>query len=246
MRAIGYVRVSTENQVGEDAFGLETQREAIAKYCLGNGLDLIEIYEDPAVSGSIEPLSWPGMADVLGTLRTGDIERLVVYKLDRLARDLYLTLWLEKEVRKFGAEVVSVTEPYRWDDPTQKLLLNIIMSFSEFEKSLIASRLSGGRKTKARGGQHAGGRAPIGYSADKALILDPIKALAVKRVFELRETGLSLQGVADQMNAEGYTTKAGRRFKKMQVKRILDRESLYRGQYRYAGIESQGRHEAIL
>lgn len=110
------------------------------------------------------------------------------------------------------------------------------MSFAEFEKSLITSRLSGGRRTKARGGQHAGGRAPIGYSADKALILDPSKALAVKRAFELRGQGLSFQAIADQMNAEGHTTKAGRQFRKMQIKRILDRESLYRGQYRYAGI----------
>jgi site-specific DNA recombinase len=80
------------------------------------------------------------MTAALNALYTGGIERLVVYKLDRLARDLYLTLWLEKEARKFGAEVVSVTEPYRWDDPTQKLLLNIIMSFAELERSLITSR----------------------------------------------------------------------------------------------------------
>lgn len=52
MKAIGYVMVSTENQTGEDAYGLETQREAIAKYCQGNGLDLGEVYEDPALSGS--------------------------------------------------------------------------------------------------------------------------------------------------------------------------------------------------
>jgi|GEM_PF-5963303 hypothetical protein len=47
-----------------------------------------------------------------------------------------ITLWIEKEIRKFGADVVSVSGPYRWGDPTQKLLLNIIMSFAEFEGSL--------------------------------------------------------------------------------------------------------------
>jgi hypothetical protein len=55
-----------------------------------------------------------------------------------------------------------------------------------------------------------------------------------------------MQKVANCLNAEGHTTKAGRQFKKMQIKRILDREDLYRGQYQHAGIESQGRHEAIL
>ena len=246
MKAIGYVRVSTENHVGENLFGLETQKESITKYCQENSLDLIDIYEDPALSGNLDPLSLPGLAAALNALCSGAIERLVVYKLDRLARELYFALWAENDARKFGSEVVSVTEPYRWDDPTQKLLLNIIMSFAEFERSLIASRLSGGRRTKARCGQHAGGRAPIGYSADKALILDPAKALAVRRVFELRSQGLSMQAVADKMNVEGYTTKAGRQFHKMQIKRILDREFLYRGQYQYAGIKSHGRHEAIL
>jgi site-specific DNA recombinase len=129
MRSIGYIRVSTENQVGEDAFGLETQRAAISKYCLDQDIELVEIYEDPAISGSTDSWARPGLGAALGVLQGGGIDKVVVYKLDRLARDLYLTLWLEKEIRKFGAEVVSVTEPYRWDYPTQKLLLNIIMSF---------------------------------------------------------------------------------------------------------------------
>jgi DNA invertase Pin-like site-specific DNA recombinase len=98
---------STENQTGEDAYGLETQKAAIAKYC--QGLELAEIYEDPAFSGCLEPLAQPWMAAALDAMKEGGIERLVVYKFDRLARDLYFTLWIEKEVRKFGAEVISVT-----------------------------------------------------------------------------------------------------------------------------------------
>lgn len=71
-------------------------------------------------------------------------------------------------------------------------------------------------------------------------------SIRLRRAYELRSEGLSMQAIAGTLNAEGYTMKAGRRFRKMQVKRVLDREALYRGQYRYAGIERQGRHEAIL
>jgi len=97
--------------------------------------------------------------------------------------------------------------PGRWDDPTQKLLLTMVAAFAEFEKSLISSRLSAGRKTKARQGGYAGGKAPIGYRAergDNALQLDEEKVAVVKRVFELRDSmpNASLQKLADTLNAE--------------------------------------------
>ena len=55
MSAVGYIRVSTEGQNGADSFGLETQRDAITKYCASNGIELIQVYEDPAFSGSLPP-----------------------------------------------------------------------------------------------------------------------------------------------------------------------------------------------
>jgi len=84
---MGYVRVSTENQNGCDSFGLETQREAITKYCTVNGLELVQIYEDPALSGSLPALERPGLRNVLEAVREGDT--VIVARLDRIARDLY-------------------------------------------------------------------------------------------------------------------------------------------------------------
>lgn len=251
MRAVGYVRVSTENQNGCDSFGLETQRDAITKYCSANGLELIQVYEDPAVSGSLPPLERPGLHALLEALKAGDIKQVIVTRLDRLARDTMLSLWLMKEIKKLGAELVSIAEPGRWEDPTQKLLLTMVAAFAEFEKSLITSRLSSGRKTKARQGGYAGGKAPIGYKAErggKALMLDEEKASTVKRVFELRdaEPDASLRKIADILNSEGYTTKEGKPFYPMQVKRILDRKAFYEGIYRYSGVEAEGQYLAII
>jgi DNA invertase Pin-like site-specific DNA recombinase len=136
-------------------------------------------------------------------------------------------------------------------DPTQKLLLTMVAAFAEFEKSLITSRLSSGRKTKARQGGYAGGKAPIGYKAergDKALTLDEEKASTVKRVFELRAImpDASLQKIADILNAECYTTKESKLFHPMQVKRILDRRAFYEGHYKYSGIDADGKYRRIL
>jgi site-specific DNA recombinase len=251
MRALGYCRVSTENQNGADSFGLETQRDTITKYCTANGLDLVGMYEDPALSGSLPPLERPGLHALLENLKTGEVKQVIVTRLDRLARDTMLSLWLMKEIKKLGAELVSIAEPGRWEDPTQKLLLTMVAAFAEFEKSLISSRLSSGRKTKARNGGYAGGKAPIGYKAergDKALILDEEKASTVRRVFELRDIkqDASLQKLADLLNTEGLTTKEGKPFHAMQVKRILDRQDIYEGCYRYSGINAVGKHQPIL
>ena len=251
MKAIGYCRVSTDNQNGADSFGLETQRDSIMKYCAANGLELVQIYEDPALSGSLPPMERPGLHALLEALKADEIEKVVVTRLDRLARDTMLSLWLMKEIRKLGAELVSIAEPGCWEDPTQKLLLTMVAAFAEFEKSLITSRLSSGRKTKARQGGYAGGKAPIGYRAErggKALILDEEKASTVKRVFELKETmpDAPLQKIAGILNAESLTTKDGKPFHPMQVKRILDRRAFYEGVYSYSKIEAEGKHKAII
>jgi len=113
-----------------------------------------------------------------------------------------------KEIKKSDAELVRIAEPGRLEDPAQKLLLTMVAAFAEFEKSLITSRLLSGRKTKARNGGYAGGKAPIGYKAergDKALILDEEKASTVRRVFDLRDAKqeASLQKIADILNARG-------------------------------------------
>jgi DNA invertase Pin-like site-specific DNA recombinase len=110
--------VSTENQNGCDSFGLETQRDAIMKYCTANGLELIRVYEDPALSGSLQPLERPGLHALLEALKAEDIKQVIVTRLDRLARDTMLSLWLMKEIKKLGAELVSIAEPGRWEDPT--------------------------------------------------------------------------------------------------------------------------------
>jgi len=251
MRVLGYVRVSTEGQNSCDSFGLETQRDAITKYCASTGLELVQIYEDPAFSGSLPPLERPGLHALLEALKAGDINQVIVTRLDRLARDTMLSLWLMKEIKKLGAELVSIAEPGRWEDPTQKLLLTMVAAFAEFEKSLITSRLSSGRRTKARQGGYAGGKAPIGYKAErggKALTLDEEKAGTVKRVFELRDAkpDASLKMIADVLNREGYSTKESKSFHPMQVKRILDRKAFYEGVYIYSGVEAEGQHQTIL
>jgi len=247
-KAAGYLRVSTEGQIGEDRFGLEAQREAVEAYAKAEGYEVAEWYVDEAVSGAT--LDRPELTRLLNDAG-GKFAFVLVAKMDRLARDLMAQLWIEKELLRGNVELISVAEPFRGQDPANVLFRQVIGAFAQFERARIAERMAGGRKQKARGGGYAGGGAPIGYTAEKGakvLALDAEKAETVRRVFELADAnpGASLEALAGMLNAEGHTTAQGAIWRKMQVKRVLDRREFYAGTYTYAGIEAEGRHDAII
>jgi site-specific DNA recombinase len=249
MKAVAYLRVSTAGQTGDDRFGIPAQEEAIKSYAASQGIEVITWYKDEGISGAT--LDRPGLLDLLSDASARAFDTLLVAKMDRVARDLYAALFIEKELFDSGVEIISVSEPVSGRDPMSIAFRQMLGVFAELEKSMITARLSGGRKQKARGGGYAGGGAAIGYTAikgGKALQLNQDKALTVKRVFDLREErpGWTLQQLADKLNKEGHTTAQGKRFKPMQVKRILDRQGLYSGIYSYSGIEAEGQHATII
>jgi site-specific DNA recombinase len=248
MTAVAYVRVSTEDQAAENAYGLDAQREAIEKYCSGNSIEVVKIFQD-TVSGALTERT--GLMALLEEAKAGGCSKVIVPKLDRLSRDTLYCLWIEKELRKMNVELISIAEPYRWDDPAQKVLLTIMAAFAEYERELIKMRLSGGRKAKARKGGYAGGRPCIGYKAEKLqrkLVQDSKQAEVVKAVFLIRDANpkLTLMAIAVRLNAAGHQTAQGKSFHPVQVKRILDRRSFYEGLYQYAGIEASGQHQQII
>lgn len=249
MKAVAYLRVSTDGQVGEDKFGLADQKSSIIAYAKAQGFEVTAWYSDEGISGAT--MDRTGLQDILNDASSGEFKAVIVAKMDRIARDLMAQLWIEKELLRCDVELISAAEPFRGQDPANVLFRQIIGAFAQFEKSRIAERLSGGRKQKAKNGGYAGGGAAIGYKVErggKALEIDGEKAETVKRVFDIKadRPDWSLQQIANQLNAEGHTTARGTEFKKMQVKRILDRKDFYAGQYQYSGIAAPGQHRAII
>jgi len=248
-QAVGYQRVSTENQVGDDKFGLVDQKQSIEAFALREGFEIVAWYSDEGISGAT--LERPALQDMLTSSKDGSFCAVIVAKMDRIARDLMAQLWIEKELLKNNIELISVAEPFRGQDPSSILFRQIIGAFAQFEKSRIAERLSGGRKQKAKTGGFAGGGVPLGYDCkrgEKAFSLNEEKAEVIKRTFELRQTNpdWSLDKIANQLNLEGFSTKENKPFHRMQVKRVLDRANLYKGGYKYSDIQALGQHKAIL
>jgi DNA invertase Pin-like site-specific DNA recombinase len=247
-RAAGYLRVSTEAQAGPERYGLDTQRSDIEAYATAHGYQITAWYTDAGISGGT--LDRPGLLACMDAAAHRSIDVVIVAKLDRLSRDLMGSLWIRKELLRFDVQVLSVAEQFDTEDPAGRLFMQIVCAFAEFEKNRITQRLSGGRKQKAKQGGYSGGRPALGYTAKKGgkvLILDPVGAAAVQRVYALRSEKLSMSKIAATLNQEGFTTATGARWHEMTVKRVLDREPLYSGRYEYAGvIAAQGQQQPIL
>ena len=243
----GYIRVSTDEQA-ESGYSLDLQRERIAAQIAAKGWDLFKVYEDAGQSGG--SLDRPALQEMLADIDAGNIQAVVIYKLDRLSRKQRDTMELIEDVfLKQDVELISISESLDTSSPTGRAMIGMLSVFAQLERDTITERLSGGRKQKAKTGGYAGGNAAIGYSTErgtKALQADDDKAATVRRTFELEAEGYKLQQTADILNAEGHTTKHGARFTPTQVMRILKRRDFYEGTYSYSGITANGQHSAIL
>lgn len=246
MKIAAYIRVSTVGQAREEAFGLDVQREAIRRYADQERHEVVAWYEDAGVSGAT--IDRPGLADLLRDAEAKRFGLVVVARMDRVARDVFVQLWIEKELLKAGVEIVSATEPLRGQDPMMTAFRQMTAIFAQLEKSIIVQRMKAGRRVKASRGGFAGGRPPFGYRALRgALEVDAGRSETVRRVFDLKRAKrrTTLQEIADTLNGEGRRTAEGKLFARVHVKRILDRKAVYRGESRYEGKMIEGRHEAI-
>jgi len=205
MATIAYLRVSTDEQANS-GLGLEAQLEAIEK-ATGRSTS---VFRDEGYSGS-NPKR-PGLLGALEVLKTGDT--LVVAKRDRLARDAYLSCWIEKEVKKRSARVVSAAgEGTDDDDPASILMRRMVDAFAEYERLLIGARTTAALAAKRRRGEKTGGDVPFGYQLDedgKTLVEDTDEQRVITLVRELRDRGWTLRQIGSELERRGILTKSGK------------------------------------
>jgi DNA invertase Pin-like site-specific DNA recombinase len=202
-RVIGYVRVSTQEQV--EGFGLAVQRDGIRAYCKERGLRLVDIASDEGISGSNGLDTRPGLTEALLRVEDHEVSGLVVYRLDRLARDLLLQETILAQMRKRGGEVLSVSEPdIDSDDPTRILVRQVLGAIAQYERAMIRRRTAAGRAKKVAAGGYGGGRPKYGYKAEHGeLVADENEQAVIVRVVALRDQGKSLREIASVLNSEG-------------------------------------------
>ena len=245
-KACVYTRVSTEAQ-GEDGKVSLPEQERMAKACIeSKGWKYVKTYEDNGYTG--RNTNRPGLQEMLRDIRAGKIEAIVIFKLDRLSRKQRDTLAIvEDDLLANGVDLVSLNETLDTTTPWGRAMIGILSSFNQLESDNIALRTTMGRYATAREGGYAGGKPPLGYRAENGqLVIVPEEAEIVRKVFELRNQGCTLQGIADKLNELGYRSKKGKEFKHSAVQTILGNEDTYRGNYRYGKEMCENTHEAIL
>jgi len=224
-RALGYVRVSTVEQVA--GFGLDVQERAIADYCRANRLRLVEVLRDEGLSGSNGLDSRVGLSDALVRLERHEADALVVYRMDRLARDFVLQETIVERLRANGTPVRSASEPdidTDTDDPTRVLLRQLLGSVAQYERAVIRGRMVAGRRAKAAAGGFIGGRPPYGFRVVAGqLEPDQAEAEVVALVRRRGAEGASLRTIVAELEARGAPTRAGGPWHPVVVSRILKR-----------------------
>ncbi len=236
-KLVGYARVSTDNQKEEGT--VEIQEIALREYAKANGYELVAIFKDEGVSGGLEDRA--GLAEMFSCLESQpDVEGVLIYKLDRLARDLYIQEHLIKKLEMLHKSILSTKErDLNGDDPMRKAFRQFMGIVSELEKAFITMRLSGGRLNKARKGGYAGGMVPLGYKVkDKELELDITSTHIIRKIFRLRRDRYSLRDIADYLNKNGHQSHRGGIWYPCTVGYVL-KNKIYKGIITYKSIVAE-------
>ena len=213
-RAYAYLRVSGKAQVKGDGF--PRQLKAIREYAKTHGIRLAKVFREEGVSGAKELNNRPALSEMMQALHGNGVKLVLVERLDRLARDLMVQETIVGDLRKYGFELTSVTEPdLCQDDPTRKLMRQIFGAISEYEKAMIVIKLRGARQRKKARTGRCEGRKPYGHYPGEKGVID--------RMRTLRDDGLGFDRVAARLNADGFLTRKGTAWHGFSVNRILGR-----------------------
>jgi len=208
MKAIGYVRVSTEKQA-DFGVSLEAQQEKVRAMAVVQGAELAEVIIDAGESA--KSLNRPGMAKLLALVDSGAIDTVIIAKLDRLTRSVKDLAELLERFNRRGVSLVSVADALDTRSAAGRLVLNIMVSVSQWEREAIGERTRDAMHHKRANGERAG-TVPFGYrmAADGLhLEADPAEQGILFKIRELKTAGYTTRKIADELNRQGFTTRRG-------------------------------------
>jgi DNA invertase Pin-like site-specific DNA recombinase len=260
VRCAIYTRKSTDEGLDSEFNSLDAQREAAEAYILSQRQErwvaLPDRYDDGGYSGG--DLERPGLQRLLEEVEAGRIDCVLVYKVDRLSRSLLDFARLIEIFDRRHVSFVSITQQFNTTTSMGRLVLNILLSFAQFEREIIGERIRDKVAATKRKGKYTGGPPVLGYDVDrerKRLVVNPEEAELVRHIFvRFLDTGCTTDLVGE-LNAQGYATKswttkqgvtrAGKPWNKGYVYRLLN-NPLYLGEVSHKQERYPGEHEAIV
>jgi site-specific DNA recombinase len=249
-----YTRKSTTMGLEQEFNSLDAQRDSALAYIRNQpGWTLVDThYDDGGFTGA--NIERPAFQRLLADIEARKIDVVVVYKVDRLSRSLLDFAKVMERFSASGASFVSVTQNFSTADAMGRLTLNMLMSFAEFERSMISERTRDKIAASRRRGQWTGGPVPFGYEVKaKKLFIRDAEAATVREAFVLflkyRQAAIVARLLNDRsMLPRGATNnpaKPGLRWTKDSIGRLL-RNPLYAGQMMYGKEVHPGQHPRLI
>ena len=239
-----YCRVSTQEQA-INGHSIDEQLARMRDYCKAMKWSVFHEYIDAGFTGS--NTNRPSLQQLVRDTESHRIDKVLIYKLDRLSRSQRDTLWLIEDVFLANeTDFVSMSENFDTSTPFGRAMIGILAVFAQLEREQIKERMMMGMEARAKQGKHKGGRYnPIGYDyVNGELIVNEFEAMQIKMIFEKYASGLSPRTIVKQMNDAGLYHKTG----KWQVDtlRRLFRCQTYIGKLKHRDEWLQGIHEPII
>ena len=258
VRCAIYTRKSTEEGLEQEFNSLDAQREAGEAYIKSQQHEgwvcLPDHYDDGGFTGG--NMDRPALRRLLADIEAGKVDCVVVYKVDRLSRSLLDFARIMEAFERHNVSFVSVTQQFNTATSMGRLMLNVLLSFAQFEREMISERTRDKIAAARRKGKWSGGMPVLGYNVDETkLVVNEDEADRVREIFELYLEHQSLLAVAKELNARGWRTKrwttrkgtarGGRPFDKNTLYQLLTNVT-YIGKIKYKDEVHDGEHEAIV
>lgn len=247
-RCAVYARVSSDERLDQSFNSIDAQREAGVAYVASQRAEgwivAGDDYLDPGYSGG--NMDRPGLKRLLADIEAGRIDIVVVYKIDRLTRSLADFARLIEVFERRRVSFVSVTQQFNTTTSMGRLMLNILLSFAQFECEVTGERIRDKIAASKAKGMWMGGVVPLGYRVEaRRLIVEPAEAETVRRLFthfvECRSTTDLVRWLSDQ----GIASRRGTPFSKQARWKLLNNR-IYLGEIAHRGQAYRGEHEAII
>lgn len=237
-KAALYVRVSTKYQVDKDSLPL--QRKKLKEYCKMLDIGDYKIFEDDGYSA--KNTDRPNFQKMMDCIRKGDYTHLIVWKVDRVSRNLLDFATMYKELKERKVTFISLNEQFDTSTPIGGAMLKIILIFAELEREMTSERVTAVMLDRAENGLWNGNRPPLGYVLDRQTMLlspDPDEKEIVKMIYDLYEKLKSCRKVARFLQQNSISPKFNDEWRPEYIRRTL-RNTVYIGTYTYNRYEFHG------
>lgn len=244
MRVAIYARVSTTNQA-QEGYSIDGQLSALSSYCDAKGWHVADTYTDAGHTGS--NMDRPALQRLLLDIRRKKVDAVLIYKLDRLSRNVRDTLYLAKDIFEAnGISFISLSENIDTSTAMGALFLTLLSAIAEFEREQITERMQMGKVGRAKSGKAMSWVVPpFGYDyVDGQYVINDFEAQLVKEMFDFYIEKSSVTALVMKLNSEGHIGKSGV-WSYRTVKVILT-NPVYVGKNQFKDEVYEGEHEPIL